>query len=143
MVAVQRNHPNVVKTLVESGVDINRFDFEGKTALAMAVELGFVDIAVYLMKEGKADTKTRTNQLIIKQGRKILFTQPGYTLMDLAKKSNRPDAMTQAILEEEERRKPSSGRALLADDETTQPAAKKQRVADKEGEEAEDLRNID
>ena len=45
MIAVQHEHPRIVKMLVESGADMNGFDYEGYTALAMAVRRGFVDIA--------------------------------------------------------------------------------------------------
>ena len=99
------------------------------------------------MKEGNADMKTRTNNLIMKQGRKTVGTKPGYTLMDLADQCNRPDAMKQAILDEEERRKGS----LTNDDENVQPATKKQRIPVKEeeekkeegGEEVGDIADID
>ena len=152
-IAVQCNQPRVVKTLVESGADVNRFEWKGYTPLALAVERGFVEIAVYLMKEGKADMKTRTNKLIMKQGRRNVGTKPGYTLMDLAEKCNRPDAMKQAIRDEEKRRKRGkSGKTRVEDDddgetthpdEATQPRAKKQRLSDDEGEEAEDIIDID
>ena len=142
--AVQRNHPRVVKTLVECGADVNRFDYKGYTPLAVAVERGFVDIAVYLMREGKADLRARTNDLITKQGRRVVARGPGDLPIDLAKKCNRPEAMKQAILDEEEYRKSGKSGKIRADGETTEPAAKKQRLSEKQqSEEAGDISTID
>ena len=123
-IAVQRNHMRVVQTMVDSGVDVNKFDCEGMTPLHAAVERGWVDSAVYLMETGKADLRARTNEILTKVGRKIVGRRPGYLPMELAEKCNRPEAMKQAILNEETRRREGSG--VQGDGE--QPAGKKQRL---------------
>jgi ankyrin repeat protein len=62
--AVRQGHMNVVKTLIDSGADVNLPDPDGTSALLMSIINFHYDVASYLLEKGAdvnaADTKGRT-----------------------------------------------------------------------------------
>ena len=51
-VASQKGHPDVVRCLVEAGVDLNQGNYEGGTSLALARHRGHKKVVAYLEGAG-------------------------------------------------------------------------------------------
>jgi ankyrin repeat protein len=72
--AVAKNNFDMVKLLVENGMNVNSRDKENKTPLYFAVQANFGDIAIYLLENG---------------GDPFIKSDMGISPFDLAERSNR------------------------------------------------------
>ena len=52
----------IIRPLIQKGIDINKQDHEGQTALMWAVKSGHIDIVGYLLKHPELDMKIMDNQ---------------------------------------------------------------------------------